>query len=469
MKKASLITLILGILLLIVPLKSSKAEGFKPFATFVIKSGSQNFTVDNLPKSFSPKEVYPTIINGSMFIPLREVIDEAGGNISWNGKEKRVSISINDIKIDFTISAEIYSVNGQNVNFSDKGSLKPIIISGKTLVPLDFLTKNLGETSKNTSIGEISFNIYKQLIQTADATGRKFSVPKKINKIISLYPMSTQLLFPLHAQNALIASPKGMVVNFDNFSKVFPKASTLTDASDFRNPNVETILSLNPDLVITTYTTPIKKLEDVGIPVALLNQETPQGMLKSIQFLGNILGKTEEARQSLIYFNEKLSFINNSTIGINNKMSVYFAGANILQTFGKYFFQNSLVRLAGAVSVSNDMVGGEVTVSTEQILAWQPDFIVLAPYCKDSVQDVLTNTNLKDLKAVKNKKVIMMPSFILSYDLPTPESILGIMWLSNQLYPKFVDFNIAQEARDFYQRIYSYKLTDADVKSILGN
>ncbi len=468
MKKVLLIAVILGMLLSVFPIQQSKAQGFRPFATFVIKTGSQNYTVDNLTKVFSPKGVSPTIINGNILVPLREIIEEAGGNISWNGKEKRVIFSINDVKIDFIIKAEIYSVNGQNVNFIDNRLAKPIIVNGRTLVQLEFLTNNLGETPKSASTGQISFNIYKQLVQTADTTGRKISVPKKINKIVSLYPMATQLLFPLNAQNALIASPKGRVINFDNFAKVFTKASTLPDASSFKNPNVETILSLNPDLVITTSGTPIKKLEEAGIPVALLNQESPQGMLKSIQFLGNILGKTEEARQSLIYFNEELSFIENNTSGIKNKVTVYFAGGNILETFGKDFFQTSLVNLAGAVSVSKDVVGGKVPVSPEQILAWQPDFIVLAPYCRDSVQDVFNNTNFKDLKAIKNKNVIMMPSFILSYDLPTPESILGIMWFSNKLYPQFVNFNISEEARVFYQKIYNYKLTDSDLKSILG-
>jgi iron complex transport system substrate-binding protein len=280
--------------------------------------------------------------------------------------------------------------------------------------------------------------------------------------------MSTQLLFPLNAQDALVASPQGTVINFDNFAKVFPKAKQLPSASDFRNPNIETILSFNPDLVITTYSTPIKKLEDAGIPVALLNQESFQGMLSSIQFLGNVLGKTQEARQSLIYLNQELSSIQNKTKPINNKLTVYFAGSNILQTFGKDMIQNSLVSLAGGVSVSKDVAGGKVTVSYEQILSWNPDFIVLSPYCSDKVADVLSNPNLKGIKAVSNKKVIVMPSFILSYDVPAPESVLGVVWMSNKLYPASVNFNIAEEAKPFYKKIYSYTLTEADIKTIFG-
>ncbi|PIV56143.1 MAG: hypothetical protein COS15_02125 [Caldiserica bacterium CG02_land_8_20_14_3_00_36_38] len=276
------------------------------------------------------------------------------------------------------------------------------------------------------------------------------------------------ILFPLKSEDKLIATPRGKVVNLNNFVKVFPNAKNLPDASHFRDPNVETILSYKPDLVITTYQTPIKKLEEAGIPVVLLNLESPQLMLKSIQFLGNILGKYEQARQALIYFNEKLNYIKDKTISVNKKATVYIAGANILTTFGGDFYQTYLADLAGALSISKDLKGGKVNVSVEQILLWNPDYIVLASYCADSVDDVLNNPKLKDLKAVKNKNVFRMPSYILSYDLPTPESILGIMWLSDKLYPQIVNFDIEKEARDFYKNVYNFNIPPEDLKAVIG-
>jgi len=462
------LSLILSLLVSAIPFSTSKAANYKPFASFIVKVGSQNFSVDNLQKQFSNKNACPTSVNGNIFVPLRDIVNEAGGDISWDSKERLVTFSINDLKEAFVIGSNSYLLNGQNFNFSEDRSVKPFVLKGTTLFPLKELAGTFGEPVSSTQSNSFNFNIYKQLVQTSDATGRKFFVPKSVNKIVSLYPMSTQLLFTLNAQDALVASPQGTVINFDNFAKVFPKAKQLPSASDFKNPNIETILSFNPDIVITTYSTPIKKLEDAGIPVALLNQESFQGILSSIQFLGNILGKTQEARKSLIYLNQELSSIQNKTKPINNKLTVYFAGSNILQTFGKDMIQNSLVSLAGGVSVSKDVAGGKVTVSYEQILSWNPDFIVLAPYCSDKVADVLSHPNLKGIKAVSNKNVIVMPSFILSYDVPGPESVLGVVWMANKLYPNSVNFNIAEEAKTFYKNIYSYTLTEADIKTIFG-
>jgi len=109
-----------------------------------------------------------------------------------------------------------------------------------------------------------------------------------------------------------------------------------------------------------------------------------------------------------------------------------------------------------------------VNVSLEQVIKWNPDYIILAPYCSDTVESVLQNPALQSVTAVKNKNVYMMPQFIGSYDLPEPEVVLGIMWLSNKLYPDKVNFDLRNEAKEFYQKVFDYTLTDADLTAIFG-
>jgi len=98
-----------------------------------------------------------------------------------------------------------------------------------------------------------------------------------------------------------------------DYSKVFPKISEIPDASSYTSPNVETIVSLKPDVIIAPYTTPLSQLQSVNLPVLLFNMETTQGLLKSIQFLGTILGKAQEATDILVYLNSKLNYIKTQT------------------------------------------------------------------------------------------------------------------------------------------------------------
>jgi iron complex transport system substrate-binding protein len=467
MKRVFSILLILAIFSTFFVTMTAKAQGYRPVAIVQLKINSENFNVDGFNMKFNPAGSKPLIINGTAFVPLRGIIEAVGGNVGWASNERKVTISLNDSSLNLYINNPVAEVNGSRVSVSDNADVKPIILNSRTLIPLEFLVKTFNG-SVQVDTDNINIILYKQLVQVADVTGRKVKVPKKIYKIVSLYPMATQLLFSLRSEDKLIATPKGKVVNDINFAKVFPGAKSLPEASDFRDPNIEAILSCTPDLVITTYQTSIKKLEEAGIPVVLLNLESPQLMLKSIQFLGNILGQYEEARQTLLYFNEKLDYIKDKTSIINKKATLYIAGANILTTFGGDFYQTYLIDLAGAVSVSKDLKGGKVNVSAEQILLWNPDYIVLTSYCSDTINDVLDNPKLKDLKAVKNRDVLRMPSYILAYDLPAQESILGIMWLSNKVYPRVVDFDIAKEARDFYMKVYDFNVPQEDLRNIIG-
>jgi iron complex transport system substrate-binding protein len=469
MKRFFVFLLILSLVAVFFVPVGTKAQGYKPQAWVQLEIGSSVFNVDGFDMTFTPKGSRPVIINNLLYIPLRGVVEAAGGGIGWDSAERKVTISLNNSSISFVIGGSIATVNGADIEFSQNPQDKPVIIDSRTLIPAQFLAQSLnGKYDLNGPTGYANLYIDKQLVQVTDVTGRKVLVPKKIYKIVSLYPMSTELLFPLGAQDELIATPKGKVVNMENFEKVMPRAKSLPDAGNYVDPNVETILSYKPDLVITTIDAPIKTLEDAGIPVVVMDQETPQLMLKSIQFLGNILGREEEARNALIYLNEKLNYIKERADSIKNKATVYIAGSNLLSTFGGDFYQTYLSKLAGTISVSSGLKGGKVNVSPEQIIAWNPDYIILTPYCSETIQDVLNNPQLKDVKAVKDKNVYRMPSYILSFDLPAPESILGVMWLSNTIYPRIVNFNINQEAKEFYRVIYNFDIPQFDLKSITG-
>ncbi|MGB9832423.1 MAG: ABC transporter substrate-binding protein [Caldisericum exile] len=457
MKRFFALILIFALILSIFPNTPLKGASYVPTGTFAFKEGSSIFKIDNFEKKL---DVAPILKGDMLFIPVRAVVEELGGTISYNPKEKSISITLNDTKVNLWVNKSTVILNGKNDEIE-----MPILKNGRMLLSLKDIVNLFG----GTIISSNSFELPKQLVEAYDTTGRKIIVPKKINKIVSLYPMATLLLFPLKKEDCIVAIPTVKVFNMDNFSKVFPKAKSIPDGSSFKDPNVETILKFKPDLVITNATTPIKKIVEVGIPVALLDVESVSGILKSIQFLGTILGTPTEAKNALIYLNSKLNYIDSKTKYLQNKKKVYFALGRLTQTAGSSLIQNEIIARSNGVSVTSTLKGGKVDVSIEQILNYNPDYIILAPYCNDTVQSVLSNSVLQNVNAVKNKNVYVMPQFIGSYDLPEPESILGIMWLSNILYPNEVNFNLKNEAKEFYKAIFNYNLTDEDLKYILGS
>lgn len=88
-------------------------------------------------------------------------------------------------------------------------------------------------------------------------------------------------------------------------------------------------------------------------------------------------------------------------------------------------------------------------------MAWDPDVILTLPYYGQSLpKDILKDRGLAMVKAVSGRQVYTFPSYIDSWDLPSPESILGIMWLANILYPGEIEFDMEKEAKGFYTRFY---------------
>jgi len=457
MKKLVLFIFIFALVFSLYPIKPLKAASYVPVGTFEFSDGSPNFKIDNFKRTL---DVAPISKGDTLFVPIRAVIDELGGTISYNPKEKLVTITLNSTNVNLWLNKDIALVNGKSTSIE-----MPVIKNGRMLVSI----KDITSLFSGNIISKNSFELPKQLVEAFDTTGRHIMVPKRINKIVSLYPMATLFLFPLNMQDRVIAIPVAKVLNMDNFEKVFPGAKNIPSAGDFRNPNVETILTFKPDLVITSATTQIRKLVEVGIPVALLDVETVSGVLKSTQFLGSILGKNTEAKNVLVYLNSKLSYIESKTKYLQNKKKVYFAIGKLTQTAGSTLIQNEIISRAGGISVTSSLKGGKVDISIEQILNYNPDYIILAPYCADIVQSVLSNSALQNVNAVKNKKVFVMPKFIGSYDLPEPEAILGIMWLSNTLYPNEVNFDLKKEAKEFYKAIFNYDLKDTDLNYIFGS
>ena len=100
-------------------------------------------------------------------------------------------------------------------------------------------------------------------------------------------------------------------------------------------------------------------------------------------------------------------------------------------------------------------------ISYEQLLAWNPEYIILAADASYTAEDVLNDENLASCNAVKNKNVIKLPGDIESWDSPVPGSFLGSIYLSSVLHPEKVNNEYYKECvTNFYQSFYGFTPAD---------
>lgn len=329
----------------------------------------------------------------------------------------------------------------------------------KFLILLLIVCTFAGCAQKTTATTAADTN--KKIVVT-DGLGRKIELSKPAEKILTNYPIAAQILCTVGKQNNILGADGKVMKNPLSSS---PKAGASKSAAS-NEVNVEQVVAAKPDLVIISKKSKqiVENLEKSNIKVFVVSAENLDELKSTVKNLGIATGKEKESSEFMDYYTKKLDSINNKLKAVdqNNKPKVYMAGGSMYLTPGKNMFQNSLIELGGGINVAGSLSGSAKwsEVSAEQLIGWNPDIIILTQYSGVKPQDVLSNDSLKDINAVKNKKVYLMPSKMSSWDMPCPQTILGIMWLSTKTNPEvFKDTNITKEVDDFYQKFYGTTYT----------
>jgi len=90
-------------------------------------------------------DVPPQIIEGRTYLPIKYIVEPLGGEVSWDGNEKKVTITLKDITIELWIGKNFAKVNGVYTPIdSNNSKVVPMIIQGRTMLPVRFVAENLG-------------------------------------------------------------------------------------------------------------------------------------------------------------------------------------------------------------------------------------------------------------------------------------------------------------------------------------
>ena len=121
-------------------------------------------------------------------------------------------------------------------------------------------------------------------------------------------------------------------------------------------------------------------------------------------------------------------------------------------------YQSDLIAQAGGVNVAAEIEDTYwVEVSYEQMLAWDPEYIILASDASYTVEDVLADPSLAGCTAVENGNVYQMPSDIEAWDSPVPGGALGALWMASKLHPEAVSEETVNETvTEFYETFYGF-------------
>ena len=320
-----------------------------------------------------------------------------------------------------------------------------------------------------TMHSKISQETTREFVMIEDMAGNTVRVPAEINRVVtSMYPIATQLIMLVGVPEKLVGI-SDMDIN-PVMKRIYPPIADIyrPGRSSQGDITTEEVIKMRPDVVFThmrnSYT---NNLDDVGIASVCLKLETPEELMQGILLVGEIMNTRQRAEAVVNYYREKLNYIKEQTAMIPDKKHVYYAGPNMLCTAGRDFYQNFVIEYAGGINSARDAKGGWCSISIEHLLKWNPDFIFIGTYGTAHVESFTLDRRLQGISALKSGNVYMSPYYIGSWDVPTPESLLGIMWLANKLYPERIPFDMAKEMRAFYTTCYGYSPGKQEILHVL--
>lgn len=276
--------------------------------------------------------------------------------------------------------------------------------------------------SSNTSGNEAEGNVLQ------DSLGREIILDKIPEKIISLSPATTEIIFALGLGDKVVGNT--------DYCDYPEEANTKDKIGGFENPNLELILSKEPDIVFTAagiQEEVIKKLEEVNITVVCLDAETIEQVMDNILLVGKITGTDSQAEEIVNDIKERMDIVIQAVKG-KPMPSVFFeVWDDPLMTAGSGSFIDSLINLAGGKNVASEMTEKYANYSLEKLLEADPDYYLLNNHAHRP-EEVKERNSFKELKAVQENRVFAIEDDLVT--LPGPRIIEGLEEIARIIHPE---------------------------------
>jgi iron complex transport system substrate-binding protein len=262
-------------------------------------------------------------------------------------------------------------------------------------------------------------------VTLTDDAGRKVTITKRPERIVSLAPANTEIVYALGALDRVVG-----VTTFDDYP---PEVSSIVKVGDFMSPNMEAIAAARPDLVLATggvQADTIAKLEQTGAVVLAVDPQSLEGVYAAITMVGTAMGEPAKAKEVVQGMKDDLATIQSAIEEAPVRCFIEIA-QEPLYTAGPGTFINDLIEQAGGENVVTQK--GYVAYSLEQLLKDDPEVYLATKGSMSDPADIEKRPGYSALTAVKAKKVFVLDDNLVSR--PGPRCIQGIRQIAEALHP----------------------------------
>ena len=279
-------------------------------------------------------------------------------------------------------------------------------------------------------------------LEVVDQAGRVVKIDKIPEKIISLAPGNTEIIYALELQDRLVG-----VTEFCDYPEAVKDKPKI---GGFSTVDIERVVEIQPDLILAANIhkdEAIPTLEGLGLTVITLDPKSIDEVLQAINLIGNLTGKKDEASQLVTEIMNRVKSVTDRTAPLSDSQRprvFYILWHDPLMTAGSGTRIHELIAKAGGINIAHELAGDYPTISLEAVILANPQVIVAGsghgtgkdlPY-----QFALTEARLKDVDARQNARVYEIDGDLTSR--PGPRIVDGL-----EKFAEFIHPELFKEAR----------------------
>lgn len=265
--------------------------------------------------------------------------------------------------------------------------------------------------------------------EITDDLGRRVSIPVKVDRVISLAPNLTEIVFAVGAGDRLVGRT--------SFCDYPPEAKAIPEVGDTIHPNLEPIIALKPQVVLVSTASQLEVftqlLKGQNIAVFVTDPHNLEGVFHSIEQIGEIVGQKDQANLLVQKLRERTNAVEQAVKEKQPVKVFYQASGEPLYTAGHDSYVTDLMRRAGGVSVTADVPGAWPKYSNESALAARPEAIILPTGGSMGAANANVVEALRQSPAVLQGRVYKINDDHLAR--PGPRLVDGLEEMARALHP----------------------------------
>lgn len=285
-----------------------------------------------------------------------------------------------------------------------------------------------------------------------DKLGRAVNIPVPVKRAV--FFQTYELIPALDIWDNVVGIARWAYDN-DLMRATRPDIEKIPSAGSGSDVNIESLLKLKPDIVLTWTYQPetVRFMEEKGLKVIAVYPESLPELYDVMRLHGRLFGKEKQAERCIARMERIFKLIKEKVTKIpgDKRKRVLWLGGKPTSVACGIGVTDDVFKLIGGVNPAAQIPRRNTDVPIERIIAWNPDVIFIWGNAGYKAQDILNNPQWKFIRAVREGMVYKAPE----WSTWSPRLAPVVLWMAMKTYPEyFRDINLDRVTDEFYRKVF---------------